>query len=158
MKNKMIVVMIFLLSVGVVAADFSGTWVLNREKSELGEGRGARMAATKLVVEQKENTLAIESTRTGRDDEERVTKEEMTLDGKETKSSTEWADAVSTAKINGEVLIIAMTRTFERNGETFEMKSEQKWALDNDGKILVIDLKSESPRGERVMKLVYDFN
>jgi len=156
MKSRMILFAISLLSASVFAADFSGTWALNKDKSELGEGRRARFAATKLVVVQKENALTIESTRTGRNGEDRTMKEEMTLDGKEVKQTTDFGEAVSKAHVKDGGLVISTTRTFERNGETFEMKSEQKWQLAADGKLLTIDVKSESPRGERQMKLVYD--
>ena len=156
MKNALFVICLLLLSSAVVATDFSGTWVLNRDKSELGEGFGARMAATKIVVVQKDDSLVIESTRIGRDGEERIMTNEMTLDGKQNKRSTEWAEIVSTAKLEGDALNIATTRLFERNGETFEMKSSQKWTLMDDGKTLNIDLKTESRRGENEMKLVYD--
>jgi hypothetical protein len=155
MKSTLVFLLVILLATVTIAADFSGSWALNKDKSELGEGRRGRMAATKLVVAQKENSLLIESTRTGRNGEERIMKDEMTLDGKETKSSTDWAETVSTAKMDKDVLLIFTSRTFERNGESFEMKSEQKWMLDDGGKSLIIDLKTNSSRGERVMKLVY---
>ena len=156
MRSTMILLAIVLLSASVIAADFSGAWTLNKDKSELGEGGRGRMAATKLVVDQIENSLAIESTRMGRNGEERTMKEEMTLDGKEAEQTTNFGKAVSKAGVDGDILTISTTRTFERNGETFEMKSEQKWQLAEAGKVLKIDLKSSSPRGEREMKLVYD--
>jgi len=153
MKLNMFLLTILLVSALVFAADFSGTWVLNSDKSELGEG-GGRMAATKLVVTQGENSLKIESTRTGRDGEERTNTEEVTLDGKEIKKSTDRGDTISSAKLDGDALKLWQTRTMSRDGETMEIKSEQTWKL-VDG-ALVVDSKSESPRGERVVKLVYD--
>ena len=158
MKSLVIFFAIVLLCGAVVAADFSGTWTLNRDKSELGDGPGGRMAAKKMVVEQKDNALKIESTREGRDGSDRTMTNEMTLDGKETKSSSNFGEAVTTAKIAEDVLTINTTRTFERDGQTNEMKSEQKWSLQEDGKQLVVNLKSDSPWGENEMKLVYDKN
>ncbi len=153
MKPIMILVGVLLLSSALLAADFSGTWVLNEDKSEIGEGRGGR-AASQMVVEQKDNSLSIKSTRTGRNGDERTNEETLTLDGKETKSSTERSETVSTATMDRDVLTILQKRTFTRDGNTMESKSEQKWQL--DGTTLVIDAKSESSRGERQMKLVYD--
>ncbi|MBN1480288.1 hypothetical protein EH223_20070 [candidate division KSB1 bacterium] len=154
MRNSMLFLLILVLSATVFAADFSGTWILNREKSELGEGRGGRMAAAQMVVVQAENTLKIERTVTGRDGEERVMTEEMTLDGKETKTSGERGETINTAKMETDVLTINTVRKFERNGETFEMTSEQKWTMEGD--MLVVNSKTESSRGTRELKLVYD--
>jgi hypothetical protein len=155
MRN-LIFLFVLMLSIALVAADFSGTWVLNRDKSELGDGPGSRMAAKKMVVEQKENSLKIESTREGRDGSDRTMTREMTLDGKETKDSSRWGESVTTASLKDDVLTINTTRTFERDGQTNSMDAEQKWALQDDGKTLTIDLKSDSPWGESTMKMVYD--
>ena len=59
MKNILVFCLSVLLVSAVMAADFSGTWTLNQEKSEMGEGGRGRMAALKMVVEQKENTIKI---------------------------------------------------------------------------------------------------
>jgi hypothetical protein len=157
MSHKILVFAVLLLSTAF-AADFSGSWTLNREKSELGEGPGARMAATKMVVEQKENALKIESTRQGRDGGERTRTTEMTLDGAETKSSTNFGESVTTATIEDDVLTIHTTRTFERDGQVNEMKVEQKWTLTEEGKVLIVEQKSNSPWGENEVKLSYDKN
>ena len=156
MKSMLIFCFIIVLSFAVMAVDFSGTWTLNREKSELGDGPGGRMAAKKLVVEQKENALKIESTREGRDGGDRTMTNEMTLDGKETKRTTDWGESVTTATIKDDVLTINSTRTFERDGQTNEMKFEQKWTLKEEGKLLVVNFKSDTPWGENEMKMVYD--
>ncbi|MBN1480289.1 hypothetical protein EH223_20075 [candidate division KSB1 bacterium] len=155
MRN-LVFLLILLISVAVVAADFSGTWVLNREKSELGDGPGGRMAAKKMVVEQKENSLKIESTREGRDGGDRTRTQEMTLDGKENKETTEWGESVSTAQIVEDVLTIESTRTFERDGQTNSMEFKQTWTLEEEGKQLVVNMKSNSPWGENELKMVYD--
>lgn len=156
MRNSTFFLLLMLLSVAVVAADFSGTWVLNREKSELGDGPGGRMAAKKMVVEQKENSLKIESTREGRDGSDRTRIQEMTLDGKENKETTEFGESATTAQIVEDVLTIASTRTFERDGQTNSMQVEQKWSLQEEGKQLVVNMKSNSPWGESELKLIYD--
>ncbi len=156
MKTKWMLLFVVLLCATVFAVDFSGTWVLNNDKSEFGEGRGGRMAAKKLVVEQNDNALKIESTREGRNGEDRTRTEELTLDGKETKDSTNWGESVSTAKIADDVLTINTKRTFERNGQSNEMTTEQTWSLQEDGKQLLVHSKSNSPWGENDVKLVYD--
>ncbi len=154
MRKTSIFVLMVLLSTALLAVDFSGTWALNTDKSELGDGPGARMAAKKMVVEQKENSIKIESTREGRDGSDRTMTRELTLDGKENKEESRWGDAVSTATVADDVLTVNTTRTFERDGQTSEMKSEQKWELKDN--MLVITLKSDSPWGENEMKMAYD--
>jgi hypothetical protein len=44
---------------------------------------------------------------------------------------------------------------FEFNGESNEIKTVENYSL-TDGKLMTIDSKSTSSRGERVTKLVYD--
>ena len=82
----------------------------------------------------------------------------MTLDGAETKSTTNFGESVTTAKIEDDVLTIHTTRTFERDGQVNEMKVEQKWTLTEEGKVLIIEQKSNTPRGENEVKLAYDKN
>ena len=105
MRNSMILMLVVLLSTAVFAVDFSGTWAINEGKSELGDGPGARMAVKKMVVEQKENEINIESTRAGRDGEDRTTTQKMTLDGKDTEQESRWGTAVSNAKIMDDILV-----------------------------------------------------
>jgi len=155
MKNTIVLVVVLMLSTALFGADFSGTWMLNKEKSELGEGRGSRMAALKMVVTQSEENIKIETTLQGRDGQERVRTRELTLDGKEVTTSNERGETVSSAKVDGETLLLTTLRKMERNGETFEMTSNQKWTLTAEN-VLTVNIKSESPRGERELKLVYD--
>ena len=67
--------------------DFSGKWVLNESKSELGEGRF--FSAPKMTVAMEANAMTIERTRIGRDGQERIMSETLTLDGKENLLETE---------------------------------------------------------------------
>lgn len=154
---------VFLFSMILIAEEgkvnFSGTWSFNKDKSETGsEGRGPRMAATKLVVKQEKDKIVIERTGQGRDGETFTQKEELTLDGKENKVegfggrertvTAKWTD-------EGKTLTISSLMIFERDGEEFEMKSIEVWSLGEEGKDLVINSTRNSPRGERKGKLVY---
>ena len=119
---RMIVLMLMIVGTGLSAAevDFTGTWVMNEEKSEFGEGRFGRMAARKMVVQQSEDTLKIERTWRGRNDEERLTTEELTLDGKEVTKTSEWGESVMSASWQDKILVINTTRNMSRNGDTFK--------------------------------------
>ncbi|MFO7671039.1 MAG: hypothetical protein R6W31_15385 [Bacteroidales bacterium] len=137
-------------------ANFSGEWVLNESKSELGEGR--MFSPTKMTVQQEGNSITLERTRTGREGEERTSKEVLTLDGKESINKSENRTSTSTAawSKDGKSLTIQTNTVFDRQGETFEMKSTEVWTMEEDGKILTVQSDSTSPRGERSVKLVYD--
>ncbi|RLD65776.1 MAG: hypothetical protein DRI98_14360 [Bacteroidetes bacterium] len=136
--------------------DFTGEWVLNESKSDLGEGRA--FAAFKIAVKQEGNTITIERTRTGRDGEERTNSETLTLDGKENINEGERGSSTSvlTWSEDGNSLTIKSKREFNRQGETFEMNSTQVWTLAEDGKVLKIQSDISSSRGERSASLVYD--
>ena len=137
-------------------ADFTGQWVLNESKSELGEGR--MWAPTKMIVQQEKNSMTLERTRIGRDGEERTSKEELTLDGKESINKTENRTSTSTTTWSGDgkTLTILTNTEFNRQGETVKMKTTETWTLDDGGMILKVQSDSTSPRGERSVKLVYE--
>ncbi len=138
--------------------DFSGEWVFNESKSDMGEGRFG--TSSKLTIKQEGNNITIERLRTGRDGQEMTSTDKLTMDGKESenetgrgtrKSAATWSD-------DGKSLTIKSTMVFDRNGETMEMKSVEQWKLTDGGKILSIDSSSSTPRGERKATMVYDKN
>ena len=148
-----------ILSAQKSAVDFTGKWVLNEDKSELGGGPGGRrrgMRASKLVVEQKEGKLVVEAFRTNRDGEEVSDVSTYTLDGKECTNSNEFMKSVSVAEWSedGKKLTISSTTTFSRRDREFTMESTAIWSL--AGNTLTIETTRTSSRGERKSKAVYD--
>jgi hypothetical protein len=134
--------------------DFSGKWVLNETKSNLGEGNF--FSAVKMTVTQDGNTITIERTRTGRDGQERTSSETLTLDGKENVAESDNRNTTTVASWSedGTTLTIKSKTEFSRQGETFVMNRTETWTL--DGKTLNIQSDSSSSRGDRSAKLVYD--
>lgn len=140
-------------------ANFSGQWILNTEKSQLGEG--GRWAAKSLKVTQEENNLSVERTATGRNGEDITFTQSVTLDGKESlsampnrpqrKSTANWSEG-------GKILTISSITVFEQDGNKTEMSDVETWALSGDGNSLSINNLSQSPRGEREATYVYDKN
>ena len=69
MRTTLFFVVVTLLFSAVLAfsqdakVDFSGTWLFDKDKSEMGEGGGGRggrnMAATKMIVIQEKNKLVV---------------------------------------------------------------------------------------------------
>jgi len=152
-----------------VAINFSGEWTLNAEKSEMGDMRGGErskeregrrggmgMGASKMIVEQKENELLVETLRQNPDGEEFSIKSTYTLDGKKSKNDSNFGTRVSTAKWSkdGKTLTISSTMTMFRDDREFTMESTEKWSLDSD--TLTIESTRSTPMGERTSRAVYD--
>jgi len=136
--------------------NFSGTWTLNESKSNLGEGRGFR-SASQMTVTQEGNNLSAARVRTNRDGEATTTTEKYTLDGKESVNTAGFGPSktIVTWSADGKALNFAITRTFDRNGETIEMKSTEVWTL-TDAKTLSLLSTSVFQDTERKTTSVYD--
>ncbi|HSC52951.1 MAG TPA: hypothetical protein VLC98_05005 [Phnomibacter sp.] len=137
-------------------ANFSGDWKLDEAKSELGEfgGRGISRA---IKVEQKEDAIVLARTSPGFGGGDPVTTTiTLTYNGKvvetegfggsKRKSTIKWSD-------DGKALIISSTTNFERDGQSFEIKSTENWTV-KDG-VLSIVTNTTSPRGESTSKAIY---
>lgn len=137
-------------------ANFSGDWKLDESKSELGNF-GARVARS-LKAEQKENDITITRTTPGFNGGDPITTTfTVTYDGKVTesegfagskrKSSAKWSADELTLTINS-------VMTFERDGQSMEIKSVETWTLTKEGLLSVVT-QSSSSRGESTTKAVY---
>jgi len=150
----------FLLPVNMQAqgakANFSGSWTFNESKSNLGEGRGFR-SASQMTVTQDGNNLSVARTRANRDGEATTTTEKYTLDGKESVNTAGFGPSktVVTWSADGKTLNFAITRTFDRNGESMEMKSTEAWSL-TDANTLSLLSTSTFRDTERKTTSVYD--
>ena len=136
--------------------NFSGTWAFNESKSNLGEGRGFR-SASQMTVTQDANNLTVARVRTNRDGEATTTTEKYTLDGKESVNTAGFGPSKTVVKwsADGKTLNFAITRTFDRNGETIEMKSTEDWTL-TDARTLSVLSTSVFQDNERKTTSVYD--
>ncbi|HEY5590214.1 MAG TPA: hypothetical protein VIK55_04280 [Paludibacter sp.] len=154
-------VSIFLLSTATTFAqkpNFSGTWTYNESKSKLPES-GFRMIASKITVAQDALALNIERVSKGRDGQERITKEVITLDGKECENvvfQDRKRKSTATWSSDGKSLSINSSMTFERNGESMVIKSTEVWLLGDDNNSLSLQSTSTSQNGELKATLVYD--
>ena len=136
--------------------DFAGTWAFNETKSNLGEGGNFRRA-TQITVTQDGNNLTAARVRTNQDGVATTTTEKFTLDGKECTNDTGRgpSKAIVTWSADGKALNFAITRTFDRNGETTTMKSTEVWTL-TDAKTLSILSAVTFQDNEMKSTLVYD--
>lgn len=141
-------------------ANFAGTWAFNAEKSNLGQapqGQGMRMGGGDIVVKQEPNLLTVERTRTNQQGETVNVTSKYTLDGKESVNTTGRGESksVATWSPDGKSLTIATTRSFERDGQTMEIKSTEVWAL-TDPSTLTVSTTMNTPNGERKTTMVYN--
>lgn len=152
---------VFMLSVSAVFAqntNYSGSWTLNAGKSQIPD-TGFRRGATKITVTQDNLVLNTERLSKGRDGEDRVTKEKLTLDGKQCENVAfmdRIRKSVATWSADGKVLTIKSSMTFDMNGESREMKSTEIWKLSDDKSVLTIESVSDGRDGEVKSTLVYD--
>ena len=153
-------------------ADFTGTWALNAEKSDMGggpggppqgqppQGQGQRMGGFgggNFTATQEANLLTVTRTRTNQNGESVTTTSKYTLDGKESINTTGRGESKSTATwaADGNTLKIATSRTFDMGGESRTMNSTEEWTL-TDAKTLTIKSMMNTPNGERTTAMVYD--
>ena len=140
-------------------ANFAGTWALNAEKSNFGDaqGGGQRMGGGNFVAKQEANLLTVDRTRTGQDGQQVTTTSKYTLDGKVSVNTTARGESksVATWAADGKTLTIVTTRSFERDGQTTEMKTTEIWSLPS-ATSLSIASTSSTPNGERKTTAVYD--
>jgi hypothetical protein len=151
-------------------ANFSGKWALNASKSDMGQppqgqgqppqGGGQRMGGFgggDFTATQEANLLTVERTRTGQDGQPMTMTSKYTLDGKESVNTTGRGESksIATWSADGKSLTIVTTRTFERDGQSMEMKSSEVWTLTSPTTMSIVRTMN-TPDGERKTTMVYD--
>ncbi len=143
--------------------NFAGEWVLDAEKSDQGGGGGGRGgrgrgmgASSKMNVEQKDDTLSVETFRQNREGDEIVIVNVYTLDGKKSKNDSNFGTTESEAKWSkdGKILTISSVMNISRGERDFTIETTAKWSLDKD--VLTIETTRSSMRGESTSKAVYN--
>jgi hypothetical protein len=152
-----------LISAGLFAqTNFSGTWELNESKSKFGEGGGpgGPMQAKSMIVAQDTKVLSSDQVVTGRDGDEFNITSKYNLDGTVSENTfmmDRIRKSVLTWSADKKAFTINSTMSFERDGETREVKTTEKWSLSDDGKILFVESTRQSRDGEsRTITLAYD--
>jgi hypothetical protein len=138
--------------------NFSGSWALNESKSKLPE-MGFRRPAIKITATQDNLVLSTERLSKGRDGEDRITTEKITLDGKECENvvfQDRKRKSIATWSGDGKTLEIKSIMIFDMNGESREIKSSEIWNLSDDKSILTIESTSDGRDGEVKATLIYD--
>jgi hypothetical protein len=163
-------------------ANFAGTWALNAEKSNFGQGQpgqgqppqgqpgqgqppqgqpgqGMRggFGGGNFVAKQEENLLTLDRTRPDQSGTPQTTTSKYTLDGKECVNTSGMGEAksVATWAADGKSLTIVTTRTFDRNGQSMTTKTTEVWTLTSPTALTVVSTRT-SPNGDRTSTMVYD--
>ena len=138
-------------------ADFSGSWVLDEDRSELGK-MGAGFAPARLDVIHRGNDLTIRTTRIVEYGDDQVTEDKLTLDGAESKSTFMNSPRVTTAKLSPDARQLDLDSTVSLVWSTPPSKLivKDSWRLSDGGAILSIQRFSSSPfMGEQKQTLVF---
>lgn len=133
------------------AVDLSGTWKINREKSQLAEEFS--MAPDKLILVQGKNSLTVERHATFQG-ESFSFKDSLTLDGKVCENPG-WMETVkkSTATWSGDKKMLEVIEKIPmQEGE--EMTIESKYSL--EGENLRLETFASSSYGEMTEVYVFD--
>ncbi|MBN2863210.1 MAG: hypothetical protein JXN62_08625 [Bacteroidales bacterium] len=143
-------------------ANFSGTWALNAEKSDMGQqGQGGRMGGFgggDFVARQEANLLTVERSRTNQSGETVKTETKYSLDGKESVNTAGRggeSKSVATWSSDGKTLTIVTTRSMERDGQSMEMKTTEAWTLSGPASLSIVSTMN-TPNGEMKTTRVYD--
>jgi hypothetical protein len=165
-RASMVVLLVLGLSlICLAAADFSGTWALDKAKSDpIRMGRGGDAGGPppnieiNLIIKQSGNELQITRNMIMGDNPPRTTEQKFTLDGAENKNPAPMGrgEMVSKSQWNNDVLIIEGSRKMSTPNGDFEIKSKDEYALSDGGKVLTITSTMSSPQGDRTSKQVFN--
>ncbi len=142
-----------IFALAMASPNFSGTWVMNADKSD-PVGGGARpggagggmgggemvitMTATEMVIARTFGQNAIEI--------------KYILDGAEHTSSSQMGDLKYKATWSEGTLTVQGTRSTQRG----DMPMKEQYSISADGKELTVLTTRQGPQGESVRKAVYD--
>lgn len=173
-----VIIALCLCAVALAGTDFSGTWVLDRARSDQpqmmgrpggggGGGQGGpprgEMNVT-LVIKQTANELLITRKMSRGNQEMPATEQKFTLDGKENKNTFQFGgrgaegrtnELISKSKWNGATLVIEGNQKMQTPNGDFDIGIKNEYALSEGGKTLTVTTTRSQPDGDRTSKQVY---
>ena len=137
-------------------ANFTGTYIFNEDKSTLNNN-GAADLPYRISILQQGNSLKIQKMNLVEFGDNSIETLKLALDGSEIATKVENVPVNIIAKIidSSTFGITAKTR-LTNNGKTTELLSIEKWYLTDNGKSLVIEQNSNTPWGEKKLKMIFD--
>jgi len=138
-------------------ANFSGTWIIDEDRSEFGR-MGAAFSPARLEITQAGNALTIRSTRIVEFADDQVTEEKLTLDGAESHSEFMKSPRVTTAHLSpdGSQILIDSTIHVVWGPPGSKMTVKDTWQLLDAGRRLSIKRFSSSFMGEQTTTMIFD--
>lgn len=158
--SSLLVVSTFMFAFTQPAAitNFSGTWMLNESKSELGQF-GGRAVASKIVAVQKADAIDLTKTAMNFQGDEVTSTETLSFDGKESettvfgtakkKSNLKWA-------ADNQTFTVTYSINIDRGGQAIEFKGIETWSLAAEGKSITVQTSLTTPNGDITTKAAYD--
>ena len=147
-------------TVSAQGTDFSGTWNLDRDSSELPQGRGGRggggrggrgrLMAETLVISQTAASVTVEQQSDGQS-----RSIEYALDGSETTVQQGNGTLTVSASWDGATLVTEGTQSIETGRGNFTLDLTERRTLSSDGRTLTIETTRGTPRGSQTFRLVY---
>lgn len=142
-----------LLAASVAATDFTGTWVLNKSKSDFG-AMPEQMIPEKVTRVQihKDGVLSVRSTQVGARGEA-TSESKFKLDGSESVNKAGQGSYKTVAKVEGDMLVMRTERTMR----DLTLVVDEKFTLTAGGKEMIIAATiAGTPMGDIVQKQVFD--
>lgn len=147
MKTIITVVLAMAATAGLSAAadkpNFSGSWAMDATKSDFGPAPPPSTMTRK--VDHSDPAMTVAETR-----DDMTTTVKYSTDGKETTNELMGAPTKSTAKWDGNALLVVTKADFQGN----EITINSKWTLSDDGKVLTDAWHLVTPQGEFDMTYV----
>lgn len=145
----------FLLAAATLTAfaekpNFTGDWTLNADKSNLGPMPPP--SSMTLKVDHHDPSLTATQTVVGGAQGDQTSTLKVTTDGKETTNDMMGQPAKTTAKWDGDALVIDIGMEVQGT----EIKLTQKYSLASDGKTLTNNMHIVAPQGEFDIVYVMD--
>jgi mannan endo-1,4-beta-mannosidase len=139
-------------------ADFSGEWIFEEDRSQVGNG-GTGNLPGKLGIVQKDDQIMIRRTMISEYENNTVTTDTLSLDGKEKAFISPFRNTPGTIAAHlsqkGDTLYIDSKISFTNGGQTREFITSEAWGLQDHGKTLSIIQSSNGFRGRRSVTAVY---
>lgn len=130
--------------------DFSGTWILNKEKNDIRSN-----SPFLLVVDRDNEMLFVKKYTFSEYGEDLITYEDIHLDGKETSIHNLNVTSKMKASWDGKNKTLELVTNTEH--QWGKIKITESWKLDKDGKSLIIEHKAPDQSGkETITKTIYD--
>jgi len=150
-------VMVLLIAVVWAATpDFSGKWVMNKEKSEFRLGPDGPVPDITMTVEQTADSIKVSQTFAGENGEfsqefnlktNGVSQEIQGFANQPAKASAKW---------EGAALVVDISQDFQGGDASGTFTVHEQWGLSADGKTLTIVGKFTGPMGEMNSKRVME--